>query len=250
MLAFIVGNTNLNFDNKVKKINPMESKDMKKLKNLENITKQKIEKVRNFNSDLCYDYSDVTQEYEETFYENEKKFKNKSGSNLRFQRFSLFRMKTINVIEEQGNVGTIILKYKKWIKWLDIFASILIIIGCILAQVENENFYYDNLSDRSQVVKLIQECRNDNGNFTLVNVEKYNISYLKEIKDASSSNLLEKFNFSDFENLPITLKISDFCESLRYGICIMTIFSIPLIKLGRYLEFMREYVYIEKLESK
>ena len=238
MLAFVVGNTNFNFDHTGKK---KEINDLGKLKTLEIATKQKMEKVRNFNPDSCYDFSQTGEDDEESFNLGES-FRQNTQQKGFGKLGSLYLMRTSMVLEKQGNVGRHILRYKKNIKWLDLFASILIIAGCVLAQVENENYYYDNFADRTGVVKLIKELRDKRGDVSKVNLAEFNISYLQD------SN--RKLNFTDYENLPIPLKISDYCGALRFAMCIMTLASIPLIVVGRYFEYVREYIYIQKFESK
>jgi hypothetical protein len=237
MLAFVVGNTNFNFNHTGKK---KDINDLGKLKMLEIATKEKMVKILNFNPDSCYDFSQTGEDDEESFNLGDSP---RQTTQQKGKFGGLYhRMRTSMLLEKQGNVGRHILRYKKHIKWLDIFASILIIAGCILAQEENENYYYDNFADRTGVVKLIKELRDKRGDISKVNLAEFNISYLQD------SN--RKLNFTDYENLPIPLKISDYCGALRFAMCIMTLASIPLIVVGRYFEFVREYTYIQKFESK
>lgn len=246
MLAFVVGNTNFNFNRTGMK----SLRENSKLKNLQVESKELMEKVKNFNPDSCYDFSDFGDEYDESHTANVtiKSIYNNLNSNAvldksqsRIEKQNEFHnLRVSQIIESQGPAGKSILKLKKIIKIIDIFASIMIIAGCIISQIEHENYYYDNLNVRIQTVNLISDLSKVNGNIKLINLTNYNISYLND------ATFVEQFNFSNYLDLPVLLVINDNCQYLRYIILVLTIFSIPLIVIGRYIEFIRDYVYIDK----
>jgi hypothetical protein len=132
--------------------------------------------------------------------------------------------------------------FKKLIRWIDILVSLLIIVGCILSQVEDELFYSANLQDRVGVVKLMRDIKEK------VSVPKdlstYNISYLND------SDYVSKINFTDYDNIPLTLNIPSENSTIRYLLTVLTIFCVPCIIFGRYIEFLREEIYKRNLESK
>jgi hypothetical protein len=177
MLAFVVGNTNFNFQ---RHDNRNTVKATRKLKSLAIETKKKMDRVVSLPPDACFEDSGIILEGED-----------------------------------------------------------------IISQMENEYFYYDNIYDRVEVVKLISHLNLVKSDISKINFSNYNISYLVE-----KNTNFEKFNFTNYQELPIPLIIFEYCGKLRLIICMLTIASIPLIVLGRYLEFIREYQYIEKLDSK
>ena len=80
-----------------------------------------------------------------------------------------------------------------------------------------------------------------------INLKNYNISY---IQDDTYIYQGAPVDFFDYQKLPVTLKISELCASLRLTILSLTIICIPLIFLGRYYEFLRDYIYLQKSDSK
>lgn len=221
------------------------------MKNTEVEIKEKIEKVKNFNPDSCYDFSDVGEDESITANESpqatirsmmsqeEDGLKDKRRRALTYQN-----LKTSVIVINSGNAAKQILFYKQIIKWLDIVASVLIICGCLLAQIENESYYWDNIYDRVGVVQLITDLSAVNGNLSQIDLNSYNITYLK------NKTFEETINFTDYKNLPIPMQISNYSAVLRVLMCIFTLVSIPLIVIGRYAEFVREYIYGQNLESK
>jgi hypothetical protein len=142
-----------------------------------------------------------------------------------------------------------IANYKKVIKLLDILISLLVMAGCLLSQIENEMYHFENIYDRSEVVRLIAQSKMS----VNINLSNFNISYLND------DSLREKYNLSKFtdnsgnknyESLPIPLTIPHLCQHLREAILILSILSIPLVFIGRYLEYVREYHYIRRFHSK
>jgi hypothetical protein len=133
--------------------------------------------------------------------------------------------------------------YKNLIRYIDIFVSILIIIGCIMSQVEDEFYYTANFQDRVGVVKLMRFISKNGVPNDKTDLLRFNISYL------NSTNLNE-FNFEDYMNLPLELPIPEVNATIRYILTVLTIFCMPCIVLGRYIEFLREEIYKRNLESK
>lgn len=245
MLAFVVGNTNFNFH---RNDNRNTIKSTRKLKSLVIETKKKMDRVVSLSPDACFEDSGIIIDGEDqtlisTF---------KEHTVLRNSSISLVKSdddlqkKFFRIGSKINNVEKKIINYKTIIKWLDLFASIMIIAGCIISQVENEHFYYDNIYDRVEVVKLITDLNVVNSDVSKINFSNYNISYMLE----KNENLIKNLNFTNYQELPIPLLISDYGVNMRLIICILTIACIPLIVLGRYLEFIREFQYIEKLDSK
>lgn len=125
------------------------------------------------------------------------------------------------------------------IKWLDIIASALIILGCILSQIENETNYYNNLHDRVESVHLISDIYFN----TTKPLEEYNVSKLFD------AEFTKAVNFSDYSSVPVVMEISEYCNQLRYTVLFTSLVSIGLIAISRYIEYRREYLYKMKSES-
>jgi hypothetical protein len=130
--------------------------------------------------------------------------------------------------------------YKKLIKWIDISVCFLIIAGCLLSQYENEIYYQENKTDRIGVVKLIKHLKTK---VQHINYADYNISYY------NNSEIWDKLNLTDYNNIPIFFKISSTGNIIRYIILLFTIMCIPLIVISRYVEYKRDCIYKQKLES-
>jgi hypothetical protein len=247
MLAFVVGSaTNFNYQKSERK---SAIRAVEKLKNLETATRKKVEKIKNFDFSDCYDYS-ISDEIEGT---------NTKTALIQCNRNSLnssqiFRDKAQeaknNIVKEK------ILRYKQVIKWLDVLCSFMIIAGCFIALRENEKYQYENSNERVEVIKLIRDCQKINWkqlNFSqsqeylrssgILNFSNYNISYLK------NETFVDFLNFTDYESLPIPHIISNDCIQLRWIILGLSLGSIPLIMLSRYLEYFRQYVYMSNLEG-
>jgi hypothetical protein len=250
MLAFIVGNTNFNFDR-------MGAKNVRgntfyiiflennRLKNVEVEIKEKIEKIKNFNPNSCYDFSDV-EDVDESATAGGSIMISASNPSLEDtkRQNTYTNLKTDVIINNSSGVGKKLLKLKYGIKWLDVIASVLIIFGCIIAQVENDNYYYNNREDRVEIIKLITQIDKFKGNLSMVNMSSFNISYL------NNETITSKINFTDFNTIPIPFEISSYSYVLRTSISFLTILAIPLIVVGRYAEYMREFVYTQNIVSK
>jgi len=139
-----------------------------------------------------------------------------------------------------NNTGKKILNYKILIKWLDIIASFLIILGCFISQVENEENYYYNLQNRVQSVKLISDVYHNETK----KIDEYKFITLMEEKFA------KQINYSDYSTIPVILEVNQKCNNLRLIILLTTFVSVPLIIYSRYIEFKRENLYKLNSESK
>lgn len=216
--------------------------------NLEIELKNKIEKIKNLNPEACYNFSELNDNISGFGYSPDSSQMSKSvlpnesqktrGTKDRFSDgFNPF-LKTSNLI--LNKTGKTILNYKIIIKWLDIIASVLIILGCILSQIENEKYYQENKQDRIECIRLISDIY-----FNITNpLDSYNISKLND------DNFRNKINLTDYKSIPVAILISDFCNNLRYLVLILTLISIPLIIISRYIEYRRDYLYKLKSESK
>jgi len=139
-----------------------------------------------------------------------------------------------------NKTGKTILNYKILIKWLDIITSVLIILGCIISQVENENNYNYNLNNRILSINLISDIYYN----TTKPIEEYNLTMFLNEKS------IKKVNFSDYTSVSINIEINENCNNLRYIILVTTLISVPLIIVSRYIEYRRDYLYKMKSESK
>jgi hypothetical protein len=254
MLAFVVGNTNLNFN---KTDNKNSLKGIEKLKNMESQTRQKMEKIKNFNPTDCFDFSQSIDEKTGLISKTTMLFRN--SMTLMEENRNKF-MPVTSADSKKSKIEEKISNYQRVIKWLDILASLMIIIGCLLSQIENEKYQSENSHDRIEVVRLIRDSnyffqnfkgRNSNKNalveeefYKFLNLSKYKISYLNNL------TFTQNLNFSNYESIPIPMSISDESCKLRWAILIMTVLSFPLIVLSRYLEYFRHYVYITNIEGK
>jgi hypothetical protein len=248
MIASFIGNTKFQFNPETTK----NLRDTNKIKTLKIEHEDVFEKIRNFNPDSCYDFSGLDESNSDgsqtanvtlktiynninSFTEDEKLLKNnKEYHKVRFTQ----------ILEKQGSLGKKLIKLKNIIKIMDVFVSIMIIAGCIISQMEYEDYFFSNLTDRTQTLLLISDLHYNNGNLSAIDLKNYNISYL------SNETFVKLLNFSDYENLPIPMPISQLGEKLRFIILALTFLSLPFIVLGRYIEFIRDYVYIKKFEGK
>jgi hypothetical protein len=110
-----------------------------------------------------------------------------------------------------------------------------------LSQIEDELFYLANLQDRVGVVKLKRYIMNHGVPDDLT---QFNISYMND------TNIVKNINFADYESIPLELVIDGVNSNIRYIMTILTIFCVPLIVFGRYIEYLREEIYKRNLESK
>lgn len=214
--------------------------------------RNKIEKVKNFNPESCFNFSDLNEEdsvsamspdtsvlSRSVLPQNNSQETKLGSKNLSKEASNPF-LKTSNIAFNK--TGKTIQNYKILIKWLDIIASVLIILGCVLSQLENETNYNNNLTDRVESVRLISDVYFN----TTKNIEEYNISKLNN----NVEEFIKNINFSDYLSVPVILQISEYCNNLRYVILFTSIVAIGLIIISRYIEYRREYLYKMKSESK
>jgi hypothetical protein len=215
----------------------------KTFKNKELELKNKLEKVRNFNPKTCYEFSELNEnDLDNTYTPNDSSAPSKTPN---LEDISLIRDRPKILLDSQvisnKNITTKrIFHFKNLIKWIDISVCFLIIIGCLISQYENESYYQDNKNDRIGVVKLIRERKT---NITDIDFSKFNISYY-------NTEVWKNLNLTDYYHIPILFQISSTGNILRYCILIFTIMCIPLIIISRYVEYLRDCIYKQKLESK
>lgn len=264
MLAFVIGSTtNFNYDKMERK---SATRALEKLKNLETATKKKLEKIQNFDFSDCYDFSD-SEEKEGNIIKTALFHPNKN--NLNSSEIYNRKANQFSKTTKNNNLKNKILSYKNIIKWLDVLSTIMIISGCFIAQRENENYQNENSYDRVEVIKLIRDLkdinwREINTNFSesqnyslkisksskilqiskIINFTNYNVSYLK------NGSFIENFDFYEFESLPIPHFISNDCNELRCIILALSLASICLIILNRYIEYIRYYEYMSNSKGK
>jgi hypothetical protein len=244
---YVVGNQNINmtsqkFFNKNDLGKIYITLEDKTFKNKEIELKNKLEKVRNFNPKSCYEFSDLNENDLDNTYTPNDSAPSKTPN---VDDLSIIRDKPkINldsqIIANKNITTKRIFLYKKSIKWIDISVCFLIITGCLLAQYENEMFYQENKQDRIGVVKLIKHLKAKNPD---INYANFNISYY------NNSEIWNKVNLTDYYNIPIFFKISSTGQIIRYCILIFTILCIPLIIISKYIEYKRDCIYKQKLES-
>lgn len=218
-----------------------------KIKNFQGETEILLEKIKNFNPDSCYDFSVMDEESDgsqtanvtlKSIVNNIQLTKNNEIIDCEKKSLNTYNLKFSDVIEKQGIKGRKIYQLKKYIKLIDLFASIMIISGCVLSLVEHESYFFDNLKERIEGISLMNDMIKQNGSLANLNISNYEISYLM--------NNNYTLNITEYQQVPISLSISEYCQTLRIYICIFSLLSVPLIIFGRYLDFIREKLYIEK----
>jgi hypothetical protein len=242
MLAFVVRKTSITINRK----NPKTKfNDLTRLKMMEKETKEKVSRIKNFDPVECYDFSqskpsinlDDSLVFKEgklpLLMENTASTNNADSAEIR--------------VEKKLKFDKRVMGFKNIIKWLDILASVLIIAGCFISQVEGENYYDDNLTSRVETIKFIRDLKKFSGDISKLELISYNISY---IQDGTYRYQGVRINFTLYEEIPFSIKISENCQKLRYAIMALTLISLPLIYFGRYYEFVRDYIYLQKIESK
>jgi hypothetical protein len=222
------------------KITPVENK---RIENLEIEIKNKIEKIRNFNPQTCYVFSDLNEEQIDYTASPEVSVISRTPQKNASHSFPEKNNHLLDSrqIANKNITSKKIFFFKKLIRSIDILVSILILIGCILSQIEDEFFYSANLQDRVGVVKLMRYIKY---NGVPVDFSPFNISYM------NNTDFVKKINFSDYDNIPLTLEIPAINANIRYILTILTIICAPCIVFGRYIEYLREEIYKRNLESK
>ena len=154
---------------------------------------------------------------------------------------------------------------KKYIMALDILTVLLVIISTILILVEHEYYYYDNLVPRVISVVIINYINNINKsstnithsidtifkNINLVQLTDYtgesgiSKNYLLNTKNFTNQDVLNSFNISktnykenitNADNIVFNLVVSDFNNTMRTVILLITILSCNLNFYFRYFD--------------
>lgn len=213
---------------------------------------EKIDKVRRFDPESCYDFSDLDQDYYESFTgvspeasaisKNKSYTQNLNSSINKGRRFRKSSTSPLTLNSAKISNKNVITKkmflFKRLAQYLDVLVSVLMLLGYIISQIEHENYYWDNLNDRSNIVRLIQDL--DDGVKIISN--NYNVSFMR---NEQISNLTK----TAVSTLSIPMTISDYNRTLRLILLFQTLICIPLIIVSKYIEYLREYVYKKNLEG-
>lgn len=247
--------------------------------------KKKLNQVREFNPDKCFN---LDNDSDVSFF---------SEMDEKDQTDGMYKMSQLTKVHSQtflsnqsaliAGAKTKILKrittLKTYIRVFDFLSALIIMLGAIIAQYENELYYMDNIHTRVTGVVLIQSIFTSPGNNsweTIFDDNKINMTMLLEWEGPSMESLTYNFlrrsrednstlinsvtqtnnedvlmshvdpsifnyepNLEDTDRIKIPLQISEFNNSLRKIILILTIVSIVLLFLSRYCEHLRENVY-------
>lgn len=185
--------------------------------------KKRYENTKTFNPDNCYIDTDNSEldsfeniELDSNFNAKEKSFRRNSKSLDSYKLSSLSTKK--NRIKEKISF------YKKMIKLLDILAVVLIILGAILSQYEQELYYFHNIIYRVPGVimkdyiyrhpynhSLIQIFNEDSVDLNelidfKIKIENFSDDELSEWKSNDGFKIFlteeEKINLEDNQNIP------------------------------------------------
>jgi hypothetical protein len=142
-----------------------------------------------------------------------------------------------------------LIRYKNYIKYIDILIILLTCAGAILSIYEHEYYYYDNMNSRVVSVLIMNYVRtfpgmnNISSVFNSVNLVELtdftnmtgiSKNYLLNTHNFTNKHVLETVNITeigyyenmtDYEKIIIPLTISDYCQKLRIFILILTIAS-------------------------
>ena len=240
MYAVLLNNANINYN----RIGESNNQDFQRIKDIEIEVHKKLEKVNNLNSDSCYDFSDYSEN--NSFENSETSF---AKTNMSFQSekksVKIFDVKLLKILKnlKKTTKKTRLYYLKKIIKYMDIITCFIALIGTILSQIENEDFYNNNYHDRVNVVKLCNELDLFKWNLSEINFSKFELNYI------NTKEKFEQLNIKKCSNIPLYLKISKKGKILRIIIAIISLCPIPFIIIGGYLEYLREVVYSGKGEN-
>ena len=240
MYAVLLNNANINYN----RIGENNNQDFQRIKDIEIEVHKKLEKVNNLNCDSCYDFSDYS---ENNTFENSKTSFPKTNTSFQSEKKSIkiYDVKLLKVLKnlKKTTKKTRLYYLKTIIKYMDIITCFIALIGTILSQIENEDFYNYNYHDRVNVVKLCNELDLFNWNISIINFAKFELNYI------DTEEKFKKLNIKTCSNIPLYLKISKKGKILRIIITIISLCPIPFIIIGGYLEYLREVVYIGKDEN-
>ena len=200
---------------------------MEKLEEIDIEIKKKLAKLKEYTDEDIYLSDD-----DENDFSNKQSSKRKSINLVKSDNIINTNSKTINFNTEtkshlHTNTEKISLtqlkmkEFKNIMKYLDVFVFLLLIIGYILAQMENEDFYYGNKEDRHiksfMINYLVRNATTYENNHSLIPDRTRGLNF-------SSFNLTAS-NFSNLTNASsvyLDLKISDYCNNLRFALLILT----------------------------
>jgi hypothetical protein len=113
-------------------------------------------------------------------------------------------------------------EFKNTMKYLDVAVFLLMTVGYIFAQFENEDFYQSNLAERSRKAVMINfMIYNNVTNSTSLDKIK-NISMYTIIRNFTNISAEEIHQYSDPSNVSIKLEISAYSNGLRVALLITT----------------------------
>lgn len=142
--------------------------------------------------------------------------------------------------------------YKKMIRGLDIFVTIVSIGTMIISQLENQHYYEKNIDRRVLIVQLAdcmkQGCENpDNPNepfpcsLDCLDEKKFN-----QVFNKTDFFLSIDFEKNDVNSIPLEFIIDDYSKIMRMIILFLTIATIISIIMSRKIEHTRQYSYFQK----
>jgi hypothetical protein len=190
---------------------------VKKLEEMDLRIKTKLTNIKNLNPEMCYD--EISDSDSDGISSVSEKSKLNNNSKLKVIEEEKQR-------ERRNKANQLIIEtYKYWVKIFDLIVTILAFTSCILAQIENEDYYLSNKDRRTLHINLINfmrfnEITNKNTSSQLLNNSNY-------ISFNNSFNISPEYilNFSNFESVEIDLKVSSFGNYLRYIILVMSLSS-------------------------
>ena len=242
MYAILLNNAHINFERTGEK----NTRELQRVKDIEIEVHKKLEKMKNLNSDSCYDFSDYSDSTSrdcsitslpksETTLGSDKKASKNSKTNDS-------RSIDTNLIINKTKKDYKIFQLKNLIKLFDILICLFSSVGIILAQIENEDYYNNNIQDRSAVVRLIRTIKENDDSLTNIDISSFNLSYYND------TELMSTINFTDYKNIPIPMRISHKGKVLRFIIMITTLISVPLIIASNFFDYIREYIFKQNLD--
>lgn len=242
MYAILLNNAHINFERTGEK----NTRELQRVKDIEIEVHKNLEKMKNLNSDSCYDFSDYSDSTSRdcsitSFPKSEttlESFKKNTKISKTDDSKSLDTPSLITKTKKDYRVFLL----KNLIKLFDILICLFSSIGIILSQVENEDFYNNNRNDRVAVVRLCAELNANDFNVSKIDLNSFNLSYIND------DIIMSTIDFTNYKTIPIPMKISKKGKILRLIILITTLISVPLIALSNYFDFIREYIFKQNLD--
>jgi hypothetical protein len=215
-----------------------KKKENQRIKNIEIEMHKKIKKTKNFTCDSCYDFSDYSEDSSTDYsFFSVPKSETTMDININSKKQPTPEQSTqthsVVILSKQNTKK---LKLRIITKYNEIILCVLAIIGVILSQIENEDFYNNNKSNRIGVIKLITALDKNEWNISKINITDYNISYIID-NNINISNI----DFSNVNNIPLNMIISSKGKILRIIILITSILCLPFIIIGNYLDYLNQY---------